>query len=39
MTGVEIPILGYVAFGLVIAGIFGFAIWRHVTGRNNSDKK
>lgn len=39
MTGVEIPVLGYVALGLVVVAIFGFAIWRSKTGRNNADKK
>lgn len=35
---VEIPLLGYIALGLVAVGLIGFAVWRSKTGRNNSDK-
>ena len=35
---VEIPLLGYIALGLLAAGLIGFAVWRAKTGRNNSGK-
>lgn len=35
---VEIPLLGYIALGLVAVGLIGFAVWRSKTGRNNNDK-
>lgn len=34
----EISVLGYVALGLVVVAIFGFAIWRSKTGRNEKNK-
>lgn len=39
MTGVELPVIAYVIAGIVVAGIFGFAIWRNVAGKNKKNKK
>lgn len=35
---VEVPLVGYIALGLLAVGLIGFAIWRSKTGRNNSGK-
>lgn len=35
---VEVPLVGYIALGILAAGLIGFAIWRAKTGRNNSNK-
>lgn len=39
MTGVELPVIAYVIAGIIVAGIFGFAIWRNVAGKNKKNNK
>jgi len=35
---VELPVIAYVIAGIVVVGIFGFAIWRNASGKNKKNK-